>query len=125
MKITNKKCNGPRQTLLGEVRPGTVVRFDKRFSDKHGPKDIFIVNSVCNSYVPEIVKRGVNYPHEYDRHISTREQGYASSGCISSGYDGFEEVALTNLRTGSLIYVLGQKTCLLIKAEVCYTEDFI
>lgn len=128
MKITTQPCQPRPDLLLGEVPAGTVVRFPKTFSQRHNRSDIFIVNAVCNTYVPESVKRNSNYPHQYDKYAPARNTRYAGmrqngSKLHAMDMDEFGSIGVTNLRTGSLSYVTEQRVCVAVKTEVCYTGD--
>ena len=122
MKITTQKCQ-PRQELLLEDAPnGTVVRFSKTFSDRHNVDDLFIVNAVCNSYVPETVKRSCSYPHNYDKY----ERGTVNdqkNKLKAYDFSPFGKIGLTNLRNGSLSYVSGQRPCIAVETEVLNHGD--
>jgi hypothetical protein len=118
MKVLTKTQVPQPPKRLVSVDAGSVVKMKKRFSDRHRYDDLFIVTAVCNSYVPECVKRSAEYPHPYDRNAPARDSHYAPPGCSADGYDGFGKVALTNLRTGILSYVTGDRECQPMDAAV-------
>lgn len=119
MKITKQKCQPRPPLTLDCVDPGDTIRVTKAFSDRHRKDDLFVVTAVCNSYVPETVKRSRKYPHAYDKYRAARESKYAPPGCRADGFDDFGKVALTNLRTGTLSYVQGDRACKRVNAVVC------
>lgn len=118
MKISTKILMPPPYVRLDSVHEGHVVRFHKVFSEHHRPDDLFIVNIVCNSYVPDCIKRrsycpadrkkDIEHGDRYDRHIHLHPH--------ESDYWGGSGV--TNLRTGRLSYVDGTRQCVLMDAEL-------
>lgn len=119
MKISTKPCVKEPPFILDGALAGQVVKFFKTFHDYHSKDDLFIVTAVCNSYVPECIKRSSDYPHDHDRYAPARNSAYVPRGCKPGGFNGFGKVALTNLVNGKLCYVRGNTKCELIDAEVC------
>jgi hypothetical protein len=93
MKILPKL--GQKQLKVGEIGPGQVVRFAKKFHSDHCDGDLFLVLTVPASYIPA-------------RFADLAER----------------RVGLVNLRTGQLSYIIPSRSVTLLEhAEVCTNED--
>jgi hypothetical protein len=118
MKIKATTTKALAFVALDQLASGTTVRFEAAFHSNHKHDDLFIVLRVCNSYVPECVKRSEQYPFDYDKYASARGNRYAGPGLHPHDYDDFGKVGLVNLRTGTLCYVNDKNSCIVVDAEV-------
>ncbi len=123
MKISyGKKCTPVRLTI-SRVPSGSVVRFKRAFHQIHRDTDLFIVNTICNSYVPECIKQNAYY--NLKREVPTHGNGKYRHRANLHPHDAddFGGAGLTNLRTGALAFVCGDKECVVVDAEVCNLGD--
>ena len=70
------------------------------------------------------VKRAASYPHAYDKWERGTEND-KKNGLCARDYNDFGKVALTNLRTGTLSYVSGARSCIAGESEVVIQGDII
>lgn len=125
MIINDSIISSVRTRLLKNICSGQAIRFVTTFSNQCRLSDIFIVNMVCNTYVPECVKPRNYMPTSYLRDLEHGERYNKAIHRHPHEFDDFGGAAVTNLRTGKLSYIRGDKKVVLVNAEINRKGDLI